>query len=146
MIKENMNNFETMPLRFRVWDKDRQEFILENADLDEYASLWGGAGVGGEHEIISQDTGLKDKNGKSIYTGDIVKVEYIAGALGPNLGYIEADCETVGIVAYDPLHGICITRNEEEKWWLDEITESTEEDVVILGNIWQSPDLLEEGK
>lgn len=108
---------QTMPLRFRVWDKMQKKFLLEGADLDEYASLWAGAGVGGEDEVISQDTGLKDKNGKSIYTGDII-----------------SDENGVGIIEYEsPILQVRYSYKFTSRVINGE----------IVGDIWQNSDLLE---
>lgn len=78
-----MDELQTMPLRFRVWDKENQQFCrerlpgdvikiefdifdlpLEIYELDEEEA---------DNFIISQDTGFKDKNGESIFTGDIFR-------------------------------------------------------------------------
>lgn len=114
------NRLQTMPLRFRVWDKAQGRFILENADLDEYASMWREAGVGGEGEIVSQDTGLVDKNSNNIFTGDIVKCW---------------DGE-FGKVYYDTILLQIRVRFEDDD---DEGLASCEPEVV--GNIWQNPEL-----
>ena len=74
---------QTMPLRFRVWDREQNRFLqgeellifqhdyyqVGNTILDiapQYSARY----------VMSQDTGFIDKNCKSIYTGDILSYEY----------------------------------------------------------------------
>lgn len=125
------NNFATMPLRFRVWDKEEKRFVPSN-----YA--WGFAiridgGISHHHGvidygwqnrfIISQDTGLKDKNGKSIYTGDIIKELELALVACYEAGEIRYRLATTTTTSVFPAYA----GNTE-----------------IVGNIWQNPELLEE--
>lgn len=79
--------------------------------------------------VLMQSTGLKDKNGKEVYIGDIVKctrgcpheVIFLKEYGGNFIGGMPA------IYLSDILEGYAWTEEEE-----------------IIGNIWENPELLEE--
>lgn len=83
---------------------------------------------------LSQFTGIKDKYGKKVYEGDIVYFEnYVAPSDGFELGYFK------GVVEF--LEGEWLVNNVKSKDALGLWSET--EQVTIIGNKWQNPELLE---
>jgi hypothetical protein len=55
-----------MELEFRAWDKENKKYIYPDLFSNEMPSNWR------DLYEIEQYTGVKDKNGKKIYIGDIM--------------------------------------------------------------------------
>ena len=119
-------------LKYRVWDKERKCFFNDdevilypvgeesffNADYD-FAET-----------VVEQCTGLKDKNGKLIYEGDI-----LGGIYG---GYIAWCDEEKSFQMFSPSHE-CMSCSGDVLW--QEITED-DGNLEVIGNIHENKDLL----
>jgi hypothetical protein len=117
-------------IKFRAWNKDyKKMFYMESWNrvnvgniIDFLCELYNGEG--GEELILMQFTGLKDKNGKEIYEGDIVKNEF---------GKIEVVGDMTG-TGCSPF-----IRFPEYRCWYHRECE-------IIGNIYQNQELVSENK
>lgn len=137
-------------LKFRVWDKAENKWLLgyDYPDLGGF-SLFGEMVLVGEfaHVInieklsnddyaVMQFTGLKDKNGKEIYEGDVIQID----AFYENIPHYPTDNQTddlIGIVKY--VNGSF----EADSVPLYVFYETNNPELEIIGNIHENPDLLD---
>jgi hypothetical protein len=118
-------------LKFRAWDIKRKTYDHEELLLapngDILASRWQELCEPESEYIIEQYTGLKDKNGKEIYEGDIVDYN--------------DDGECIGVVKYDAPE---FYLDADATNWARMFLKGAPHQKVI-GNIHESPELLEQG-
>lgn len=123
-------------IKFRAWDKDNKGWLIDISqwtvqDLNNSGSL------PGDNFTIMQYTGLKDKNGKEIYEGDIVDIGLWNGTDSIELerGVINWNEKSSAFkwfsVEDDP--------SDENNYWLTQSDETYRE---VIGNIWENGDLL----
>lgn len=136
--------------KFRVWEKDQKimkECTQITLDKDQTGSMCDVRGkvtahlIYQPHYILMQCTGLKDKNGKLIYEGDIVRYTCSDGL------HKCQDCYTgeVASIHFDEEQAMFIYRSEIDQCSLTDNI-NPEEDLEVIGNIYENPELLEEYK
>jgi uncharacterized phage protein (TIGR01671 family) len=143
----------TRLLKFRAWDKVKKQFVATFNLTRNGSKFQLGIKEGGDayHDYclrfepwdeleVTQFTGVLDKNGKEIFEGDIVRHDYaVAPKEFPSGGIMVVGNETpdgmkiVGLEMFDPVSSTTYT--------FDANTE-TQEDVEVLGNIYENPELL----
>lgn len=122
-------------IKFRAWDemeklmfREQEYNTYEEINIDEGELIAGSNDENGDwYELkLMQFTGLKDKNGKEIYEGDIVLIDWKDNRYGKHKGIVEWNieqaCWEFGAGATSELD------------WSHE----------VIGNIYENPELLEE--
>ena len=116
-------------IKFRAWNETEKHMYnwgnLLNQNLKNIFTITKQCGY-----VLMQYTGLKDKNGKEIYEGDIVKAIFAD----------EEEPEMKGTVIYVEA-GACymVIANNGDEWDLGYLDK-----IEVLGNIYDNLELLEE--
>ena len=131
--------------KFRAWDTTKKEMFKDTFAITESGQvvvveqenvMCPPDYVFVDHLVIMQSTGLKDKNGKEIFEGDIVQFEdcyEVSDFLYINTGIIEW-CQG----------GFHVTNRDSVL--MEDLFDGDSLDVTIIGNIYENPELLEDNK
>lgn len=121
--------------KFRAWDSISKEYIVDS--YAQYELL-----VNDDDSYqIEQCTGLKDKNGKLIYEGDILNIKYRAASDLPQINIFKGNS-----VEYDnnkAEYSISTTIGKRKENISLSSLIGEESDISVIGNIHENPELLE---
>ena len=128
-------------IKFRAWDRYKKRFVyvelLPEGKMSFPAKDYiGHLGHGIDHihysnlEDWEQDTGLKDKNGKPIYVGDIV----VSGT---------GDPQSIDVVVYQAPSFVMKRKPHHKTWRTFVLPPDENQFQEIIGDIHQNPELLE---
>lgn len=126
-------------LRFRAWDKEFKEMVQVDAlvfDEQIIKATYKNGNVVKEdikNYVLMQSTGLRDKNGKEIFEGDILKVTNLSSWLE--------------VVSFNNNKAMFVSKEikrEIEESPLYDLFNTDIFEVEIIGNIYTNPELAEE--
>ena len=112
-------------IKFRAWDKKNKKMLNNEDTLNLLAYFV-------KNVEYMQFTGLKDKTGKEIYEGDIVKLDDNWDSLGWSAGEVSEIIFKYGGFRLKPKYN-----KKARGYWLEE-----GDLVEVIGNIHKNPELL----
>lgn len=154
--KANEGDKEMREIKFRAWDKKKKEMLDSSIIICLNGTLFCATPTKCilnynltpiKDFILMQYTGLKDRKGKEVFEGDICKDPEFSDIVQVKFGcdygkeygndYVDAGFGLQGIHPYS---------NGRVKWSKDRLNTRYAENLEIIGNIYENPELLEAKK
>jgi hypothetical protein len=124
-FKIKQQNQMNREIKFRAWNKEENEMCISTSHLESWFNQ--------PHYIPLQYTGLKDKNGKEIYEGDIVKLWFDEGE--------EVFWNSFLVKFFEGCFICEFLQGDTEEYPIFEYWNDSK-DLEIIGNIYENPELL----
>jgi uncharacterized phage protein (TIGR01671 family) len=125
-------------IKFRAWDDNMKVMVNPYCELRD-GNFWGedctNTGISVAHEHVMQYTGLKDKEGREIYEGDIVRT-YMGTVCEIRWDFVSEKTKSFD---YE-YTGFCFHHIKQKRNYHLDVTSSCE----IIGNIYENPELLKD--
>lgn len=138
-------------LRFRAWHKPTKRMFDVYCFTDKhiFENTLDGVGTSPtnpanmEDCVLEQCTGLKDKNGRLIYEGDIITppLDYNEDKVVAEIKFGNAN-DYLGF--YPRWHGKYVEETKYNPGWRKDLYFWLEKGVEVVGNIHENPELLED--
>ena len=123
-------------IKFRAWDD------ADGVHRDEGCMSYGITDITCDAAHIMQYTGLKDKNGKEIYEGNIV-ID-VMGPIGKSKPLLMVEYGGQWGHAGFVLTGLERFSNEVVEYSEDVLNQKWDNNLEVIGNIYENPELLED--
>ena len=124
-------------IKFRAWDNETKSMIVNST---RKMTLQNGFDYGNPMFELMQYTGLKDKNGKEIYEGDILSFSIF--------DYNDNDVQYKGVIVYSGSRFSIWNNKDSEYYGSDggfdlDYTVSQDDELEIIGNIYENKNIIE---
>jgi uncharacterized phage protein (TIGR01671 family) len=124
-------------IKFRAWNKEDKQMIYDDDEiiLGYHSGAFGS--FDDDRYIFMQYTGLKDKNGKEIYEGDILQADYDFVFIVKFGEYDNGESYELSVSGY----GWHMQEIKDKNYFKDLLFM---DDFFVIGNIYENPELLKE--